>query len=124
MYIMEGRNIKINKNQIWKINKKVSCLSYNVIYLIECQKENCKKRYIGETKRWLRKRLADHRGNVRDGLDTATGAHFNSTGHSLSNMKITILEQVRKQDDLYRKERERYFIQKFDTYNNGLNRQV
>ena len=43
-------------------------------------------------------------------------------GHSLSDMKFTILEQVKKVDELYRKQREKYFIQKFDTYNTGMNR--
>ena len=123
-YIKEGRNIKVNKSQTWKINKKTTCMSHNIIYMIECQKNSCNQRYIGETKRWLRNRLADHRGYVRDQTDNATGAHFSSPGHSLADLKITVLEQVKKKDDLYRKEREKYFIQKFNTYHNGLNRQV
>ena len=90
-YIREGRTIKHN-NLTWKINKKLDCTSYNIVYLIECDKEKCKKRYIGETKRSLKHRLADHRGYVQNShLDKATGVHFNSPGHSTSNMKITIL---------------------------------
>ena len=53
----------------------------------------------------------------------ATGKHFNSPGHSLSDLTIVILEKVRSSDDMYRKEREKYFIRKFNTYYNGLNRQ-
>ena len=34
----------------------------------------------------------------------ATGAHFNLPGHSLANIKSTILEQVHKKNDIYRKE--------------------
>ena len=76
-------------------------------------------RYIGETQRWLRARMADHRGYVRnENTNTATGAHFCQPGHSLSDMKFTILEQVKKVDEIYRKQREKYFIQKFDTYRN------
>ena len=53
-------------------------------------------RYIGETRRWLRYRLADHRGYVdNQDFDKVTGAHFNLPGNALSNMKITILEQVK-----------------------------
>ena len=80
-------------------------------------------RYIGETKRIMKFRLADHRGYVNNRDDTATGEHFNSPGHSLSDLNITILEQVKKKDDLYRKEREKYFIRKFNTFYRGLNRQ-
>ena len=56
-------------------------------------------------------------------LSTPTGQHFNTPGHSLADLSITILEKVRSQDHLYRKERERYFIRKFDTFYRGLNRQ-
>ena len=40
----------------------------------------------------------------------ATGQHFDSPGHSLSDLCITVLERVRSNDYLYRKEREKYFI--------------
>ena len=68
--------------------------------------------------------MADHRGYVTSGnTETATGAHFNSPGHSLSHMKVSILEQVKIKDDTYRKVREKYHIEKFNTFNNGLNKQ-
>jgi hypothetical protein len=47
---------------------------------------------------------------------TATGEHFNSSGHSLSDLSITILEKVKTNGDLCRKEREKYHIRKFNTY--------
>ena len=31
-------------------------------------------------------------------------------------MKVTIVERVKKNDDQYRKEREKYFINKFNTF--------
>ena len=65
--------------------------------MIECSIENCKQRYIGETKRMLKPRMADHRGYVSNGdTSTATGAHFNSPGHSLANMKVTEIEIGKK----------------------------
>ena len=95
----------------------------NIVYVIECDK--CEEKYVGETKRTLRKRLAEHRGYVLNKqLDIATGAHYNSPGHSVANMKISVIEQVKQQSDLYRKEREEYFIRKIDTYHNGLNRKT
>ena len=125
-YILEVKDIRINKNKKWILNKNFSCGNLNIIYMIECNKENCKEnRYIGETGRILRHRLADHRGYVVNNTTTiSTGAHFNLPVHSLSNMRIIILEQVRKSDISYRKERERYFINKFDTFNRGMNRQM
>ena len=110
--------------RIVKINKNLTCTSYNVIYIIECSKQNCKKRYIGETRRMLKHRLADHRGYVSKGdTSTAIGAHFTSQGHSLSDMKISVIEQIKKSDDMYRKTREKYHIQKIFTFYEGLNKQ-
>ena len=75
------------------------------------------------SKRNFRKRLAEHRGYIQNKhLDQATGAHFNLPGHSAADMKMTIIEQVNKQCDLYRKEREEYYIRKLDTYNQGMNK--
>ena len=89
-----------------------------------CKKHNCEMRYIGETKRILKFCLADHRGYISNqDLTQATGEHFNSAGHSLADLSIIILEKVRSNDDLYRKEREKYFIRKFNTFYGGLNRQ-
>jgi hypothetical protein len=81
-------------------------------------------KYIGETKQTLKFRLADHRGYINNqDLSKATGEHFNSPGHSLSDLNITVLEKVRQKEDLYEKEREKYFIRKFNTFYRGLNRQ-
>ena len=56
--------------------------------------------------RSLKTRFADHCGYVTNHhTDQATGAHFTQPGHSLANMKITLLEQVKTHDISYRKER-------------------
>ena len=93
-YIREVKSLKVNGTQ-WNINQNLNCEKSNCIYMIECKKENCNMRYIGETKRILKFRLADHRGYVSN-MDekTATGEHFNLPGHSLSDLSIVILEQV------------------------------
>ena len=49
--------------------------------------------------------------------DKATEAHFNTVGHSLSGLKIILLEQVKKKEIDYRKQREKYFIRKLNTLN-------
>ena len=121
-YIKEGKEIK-GDNFTWKINKSVTCDTYNFIYLIECNKENCKSRYIGESERKLRERIMDHKGYITNKkINQATGAHFNLPGHSIDNLTVTIVEKVKKPDAEYRKEREKYFIRKFNTFYRGMNR--
>ena len=121
-YVLEGKSIKIN-NVDWKINQDLNCKSFNVIYAVLCSKENCKEVYIGETKRFLKFRIDDHRGYVNNSINKATGSHFNQPGHCLGNMKITAIEQIKKKNDSeYRKEREEYFIRKFNTVYKGMNR--
>jgi hypothetical protein len=122
-YIKEVKSLNINRSA-WKINQNLDCNISNCVYLIECKKEKCNMKYVGETKRILKFRLADHRGYINNFDETqATGKHFTSPGHSLADLSIVILEKVRSSDDMYRKEREKYFIRKFNTYYQGLNRQ-
>jgi hypothetical protein len=93
--------------------------------MIKCDKNNCQERYIGESGRTLKHRLAEHRGYIVNKVESkATGAHFNQPGHSLANLKVTIIEQSRKPEPQYRKQRESYFIQHFNTYYNGMNRKL
>ena len=67
---------------------------------------------------------AEHRGYVTQKVtDKSTGHHFNSPGHSLSDMKISGIEQSKRKGAEYRKEREHYFIRKFITFYRGINRQ-
>ena len=121
-YIKEGKVIKA-ANFTWSINMDLNCESSNIIYMIECNIDRCKMRYIGESERKLSKRLSEHRGYVTNHLlSQATGYHFNLPGHNISNMTITAIEKVKKMDSSYRKERERYHIRKFNTYYHGLNR--
>ena len=81
-------------------------------------------RYIGQTQRMLKTRMAEHRRYVSNNMDNiSTGAHFNLPGHSQSDMKISVVEKVKKKDKVYREIREEYHINKFNTYHEGLNRQ-
>ena len=122
-YIKEGKHFKIN-NSKWNINKQVDCNTYNLVYAIFCNKENCNEVYIGETKRMLRSRVAEHRGYVSKGeTNQSTGAHFNKPGHSLADLRVSVIEHTRGRGSEYRKEREHYFIRRFDTYYNGINKQ-
>ena len=94
-----------------------------MIYLLECDKTNCKEKYIGETERNFKERVKEHIGYTRTKkLNQPSGYHFNLPGHSIHNMKFTIVEKVKSSDPIYRKEREKDFINKFDTFHSGMNR--
>ena len=68
--------------------------------MIECQKEKCRKKYIGETERECRFRIAQHCGYVKNKIvSQPTGFHFNLPGHNISNMRVTIVEKVKKADN-------------------------
>ena len=90
--------------------------------MIQCNKENCRMRYIGQTERGLKYRLAEHRGYVTQGVINATGSHFRLPGHTVANLKITVIEHVKKKDKAYRESREEYHINKFNNIYNGLNK--
>jgi hypothetical protein len=74
-------------------------------------------KYVGKTKRIMRFWHADPRRFVTNQIEAlATEHHFNSPGHSLSDLSITKLERVRSNHELYRKEWEKYFTRKFNTF--------
>ena len=56
-------------------------------------------------------------------LDKPSGAHFNQPGHNQSHLSGLVLERVKSADPFVLKAREFYLIQKFDTFNNGLNKE-
>ena len=63
--------------------------------------------------------ITQHHGYVQNNIE-ATGQHFNLPGHSLADLMVTVLKQVRKSETLYRKEREEYHIKRFDTPGHSL----
>ena len=53
----------------------------------------------------LQYRFAEHRGYVTQKVtDKSTGNHFNLPGHSLSDMKIGVIEKCKRKGAEYRKE--------------------
>ena len=123
-YVREGKVIKINGIE-WKINHNLHCKSYNVVYALICKKDNCREVYIGETKRLLKFRIDEHQGYISNRkIEKATSEHFSQPGHSLADLSVTALERVKRNNILYRKEREEYFIRLFDTYNRGINKKT
>merc|ERR1711888_267954 len=121
-YVNEGKSIQ-SDNFTWFIRKNLKCQPKNVIYMIECNLDKCKQRYIGESERRLTLRISEHLGYIRNKIYSKnTGFHFNQPGHSEANLTVTILEKVKKLDTAYRKEREHTLIRKFNTFYKGRNR--
>ena len=111
-----------------KIKESVTCESENCVYYWRCQKANCKFypkcEYVGLTRRPYRLRLAEHKQYVKSSMiDKPSGFHFNQPGHNLSHLAGLVLEQVRSEDPFVLRAREFLYIQKFDTYRNGLNKE-
>ena len=75
--------------------------------------------YIGESGRKFKDRFSEHIGYVKSGIiSQPTGQHFNLPGHSIANMKATLLEKYEKNTATFRKLRESFFINKFNTKTN------
>ena len=124
---IEETKLERGKEFTWKIESSVSWQSYNIVYMLKCTKKRCnrkyKYRYIGETERTLKERVSEHIGYIHTKkLSEPAGAHFNTTGHSKSDMKVLILEKVINFDTEYGKERESHHIRRFNTFHSGLNK--
>ena len=71
--ILVGKEIKGDKFD-WKIKTPANCKTKNIVYMIECNKENCKQRYIGESKKIIGEQLFEHKRYVnKEYLTKATG---------------------------------------------------
>ena len=121
-YVQTGKTVVAHASRYkHDIESQVDCQTANVIYCLSCEK--CKEQYIGETEKTLAVRFRQHRGYVRNKeVEKATGEHFNKPGHTMANMKITILEKMNSQDPQLRKIRESLFIQKFNAKYRCLNK--
>ena len=94
-----------------KLNRQFNCNSENVIYLLQCDKENCRQIYIGETEREIKERIKEHIGYAKNKiLHKSTGHHFNLPGHSWQNMKFSVVDKLKSSDKIYRPETEKTFF--------------
>ena len=121
-YVEEGKFVKSTKSdKIVEINANISCQSKNLIYCITCQK--CFMQYIGQSERTLKERIQEHLGYIRnEKCNKATGDHFNSDGHFIYDLKVTVIEKLHKTDRATREVRESMFIQDFHTELEGMNK--
>ena len=79
--------------------------------------------YIGESERSLQDRFSEHKSYaINQKVSKATAESFSQKGHKVSDMRVSILEKIFSLDTAVRKEREKYYIMKMNTKNEGLNR--
>ena len=62
-----------------------------------------------------------HRSDVNSQKDKAISNHFNSPGHSISDMTITIVEKIYNKNPLFLREKEKFYMKLFNTRLGGLN---
>lgn len=109
-----------NFKQDFNITDNITCSSSNLIYLITCRK--CCLQYVGETGRTLRDRLNDHRSAIKQHKNTPIGLHFNTTNHSILDLKIVGIELNKDNNETHRKNREKFWQKTLGTcYPKGLN---
>ena len=122
--IDDNGNIPIpNSQEIFRPSGHFKCSSSSVVYMIRC--DICPDTiYIGETGQSLRNRMNGHKQTIRNkNLFVPVGEHFNKEGHSISDMRITVL-QGHLRNTTQRRICEQKLIAKFDCLHNGLNRDM
>ena len=123
-YIDQSNEIKSNvTSECIRYKSDFSCTTVGVIYLITCTK--CRIQYIGQTSRKFNTRMKEHILSIKNCEDNVIGTHFNSTGHSLDNFSVQIIEKVCPNETHFLLERERVWILRFQTVlPKGLNSHV
>ena len=111
-----------------KIQGNLNCKTRRGIYYWKCTYSECQDKpcveYVGMTKRSFLERYYNHISYIRQKkLNEPAGKHFNLKGHGLQHMKGLLIENVRSNDPLILKIREEFYIDRFDTFQNGLNRE-
>ena len=105
----------------FKISGNFNCNSQNVIYAITCN--ICPQAvYIGETSNSIRQRMNGHRNDIKHNRKKPVADHFNQSNHSIGNLLVAVLKQVRGSTKQQREIEEQKIILKFDCVRLGLNK--
>ena len=114
------------------ITGQLTCDTENCLYIGTCVKgdRTCPDRpqYLGETGQRAKDRCASHVGTIRQDCHqntvTPVGQHFRGRGHSAENFEFTPFEKIYSKDPYIRKIREKYWINKFNMIDAGLNKKL
>ena len=99
----------------------MSCKSYNVIHMIQCRV--CGQQYVDETGQSLNERMNKHRTDVtHKRTEKPVSAHFNLPSHSIHDMEVLIIKQMKTNDPLQHKIHESRWIHDLQTgFPTGMN---
>ena len=77
-----------------KISGNFNCNSSNIIYEISCNL--CPKAiYIEETSHSIRQPMNGHRNDIKHNRNKPVAKHFNKPYHTLDNLKLTVIKEVK-----------------------------
>ena len=114
-YIVNSPSV-VGPRGTYRVRGNHTCVTSNVVYCITCRR--CGKLYIGETKRRLGDRFAEHLRSVRQQTPGLTVAqHFGAPPHTLSDVSVCVLR--RASSDVQRKELEQRVIFELGTLHPG-----
>ena len=115
--------------ETFEMTSEITCTSKNVIYDLWC--DNCRNSatpnpgsdlYVGKTSGEAAARFSKHKSDVNLKKNTAVSDHFNSPGHSSSDMRFLPFEIVAGDATLLAS-REEFWIKRKQTFHTGINRQ-
>ena len=84
--------------QSYKVKFCASCKFFNIVYLSTCRR--CGLQYMGETSQPPHARINGHWSDIahRRTDVSPVAEHFNSSGHSVSNMTVMVIELSSSRD--------------------------
>ncbi len=113
----------------YKINSFINCNTTHVVYYLKCP---CGKVYVGQTKRPLKARIAEHKAAIRNhNMEYAIARHYVSANHgSCASLRFGAIERIspsQRGGDMIKKllRREAYWIYTLNTVEpHGLNEEL
>ena len=113
-----------SNGKTYQLQTVATCKTHNVIYLIQCQK--CSQQYVGESGQALHERLNSHRSDVRlKKIEKSVSAHFNSPTHTSQDMKVAVIEVLRRNNVRLRRLWESHWITTLQTIHPyGINKEL
>ena len=107
--ITPAGTVKSSSGATVRLRQNTDCTIENVVYLISCS--SCNKKYVGETKGPLNKRMNGHRDDWRHRRfeRSPKAEHFHSADYDfLSHASVCCLEHNKEWSDSTKKLRESY----------------
>ena len=105
----------------YKVPSNTNCSSRNLIYLLECTLCPARGRYVGQTSRTMRVRMAAHRA-VHTKKNMPLYRHLKRKEHHFEHLRVTILELLQNPTERQLLVREEDWMKKLNTkLPNGLN---